>query len=124
MQQTIILADDDAMFRHIMRRHLNSFGFKVVEHESGKHVVSQIYDLEPVACIIDIVMAEKEGMETISEIENLPRRPKIIAVSSDSFYLNLAFHLGADTTLRKPITKDQLASALVELDISMMPRVE
>jgi CheY-like chemotaxis protein len=115
--QTVIVADDDAMFRKIMTRHLGAMGFAVIEDESGKQVAAQIGQYRPVACLIDILMDEKEGIETITEIAQLPLRPKVIAVSSNAFYLEIASELGADATLQKPIALETLKATLERLEI-------
>ncbi len=115
--KTMIVADDDEMFRMIMRRHLGAMGFEVIEDDSGKAVVAQIGQYRPVACLIDIVMGEKDGIETMTEIAELPRRPKVIAVSSNAFYLELASELGADATLQKPIALATLKATLDRLEI-------
>lgn len=115
--KTMIVADDDEMFRMIMKRHLGAMGFQVIEDDSGKAVVAQIGQYQPVACLIDIIMGEQEGIEIITRIAELPRRPKVIAVSSNAFYLELASELGADATLHKPIALSTLKETLERLEI-------
>lgn len=117
----ILVADDDAMFRTIMKRHLNQLGFEVIEEESGKRVAKQILTYQPVACLIDIFMDEKEGIETINEITQAANKPKIIAVSSSEIYLKIALGLGADAILKKPITLETLKLKLNQLGISGLP---
>lgn len=113
----ILVADDDAMFRTIVKRHLNRMGFEVIENESGKGVVDQIRQHRPVACLIDLVMDGKEGIETIEEIAGIAHRPKVVAVSSNAKYLDFATGLGADTSLLKPVSPESLRSALDRVGI-------
>lgn len=115
----ILVVDDDTMFRSIMRRHLQNMGFEVIENDSGLNVAKQILHYRPEVCLIDIVMDEKEGLETIREIQSLPYRPKIIAVSSNGMYLDFATELGADDALLKPISSDSLRAALIRIGISI-----
>lgn len=114
----ILVADDDAMFRTIMKRHLNQMGFEVIENESGKGVTAQIEQHKPLACLIDLVMDEQEGIETLSQIAQLADRPKVIAVSSNAQYLSYASDFGADTTLLKPISPERLRATLSQLGIA------
>ena len=114
---SIILADDDELFRAIMKRHLTRMGFDVIEETSGKHVLAQIQRHHPVACLIDLVMDEKEGMETISEIQALPNKPKVIAVSSNPLYLEFAQTLGADAIVTKPVAEESLRATLKQLGV-------
>jgi CheY-like chemotaxis protein len=114
----ILVADDDAMFRAITKRHLEQLGFEVIEEESGKRVANQVLKYQPRACLIDIFMDEKEGIETIGEITRIVGRPKIIAVSSSDIYLEAALGLGADAALKKPITIDALKRKFEQLRVS------
>lgn len=115
--KTIIVADDDSMFRAIIIRQLSQLGFSVVEKVSGKGVAREIEEIHPVACLIDIIMDEKEGIETIMEIAKLPERPKIVAISSNSLYLEMEVDLGANASLKKPVFKQRLQAMLSELQI-------
>lgn len=116
--RSIILADDDGLFRAIMSRHLTRMGFAVIEEESGKHVLAHIRQHRPVACLIDLVMEGKEGIETIMEIQNLPDKPKVIAVSANPRYLESAEILGADAVLIKPVAPETLQTTLNQLGIA------
>ena len=115
---TLIVADDDALFRHFIGRQLNRLGFQVIETDSGKDVIALIREHAPTACLIDIVMDEKEGIETIIEIGQLSPRPKVIAVSSNPLYLAFAADIGADDTLTKPVTPEALGRVLARLGIA------
>lgn len=114
----ILVADDDPIFRTIIKRHLNQLGFEVVEEESGKRVAKQISAYLPAACLIDIFMDEKEGIETINEIAQLRDKPKLIAVSTNETYLNAALGLGADAVLKKPVTLEALKLRFDQLGVS------
>jgi DNA-binding response OmpR family regulator len=111
----VLVVDDDRMFRTTMKRHLNQLGFEVIENDSGLGVIKQIQQDHPVVCLIDIIMDQQEGLQTILEIVSLANRPKIIAVSSSLQYLDWAIEMGADTTLVKPISPDKLANTLNNL---------
>ncbi|MEQ1621251.1 MAG: response regulator [Methylococcales bacterium] len=117
MTQKILVVDDDGIFRAIMRKNLEKLGYNVLEKASGMDVNALVEQEQPVACLIDIVMDEKEGIETIIDLGSLAIRPKIIAVSSTEFYLTLAVDLGCDAGLKKPITPAQLEATLQSLDI-------
>ncbi len=109
---TILVVDDDALFRTLMKGYLTPLGHAVVENDSGVGVIHQIHAHAPAACLIDIVMDRKEGLEIIMEIATLNRRPVVIAVSSNLLYLATALDLGADDLLSKPFTREALQSVL------------
>lgn len=114
---SILIADDDEIYQTLLKRHLERMGFHVLVESSGKFVISRIRHDRPVACLIDIVMDEKEGIETITEIADMPNKPKIVAISSHREYLDWAKQLGADDCLMKPITPDDLETTLIGLGI-------
>ena len=117
MSRKILVAEDDAIVRSILKQYLSLNGFVVIEEPSGLKVRERVLEHKPEACLIDIIMDVKEGIETIEEILSLPDRPKIIAISSDSFYLSLALELGADAILQKPIEASSLQETLKKLEI-------
>lgn len=116
--KTILVVDDTAMFRSIMKRHLNQLGFNVLELESGKNVRNLISSETVEAIILDIMMDEQEGIETINQLRQLPTRPIIIAVSSDPLYLDFAASLGAEAALIKPVSLQNLAGVFERLGIT------
>lgn len=113
--ETILLVDDDALFRQIMKRHLGKMGYDVIENDSGVGVKEQVVEKNPDYCIIDIIMDDKEGLETIIELSTLPSRPKLIAVSSSNLYLELAQGLGVEAVLVKPVEPALLQDTLQQL---------
>ena len=63
--------------------------------------------------ITDIIMPEKEGVETIIELKKLHPSPKNIAISGGGRtrnldFLKLAEEFGADSVLAKPFSEDEL----------------
>jgi len=115
--KTILVVDDTRMFRTIMSRYLTQLGIGVVELDSGIGVKERVTSQDIDAIILDIVMDKCEGIETIIELFKLPKRPKIIAVSSNPTYLGFAKDLGVEATLIKPIAKEQLEAQLRQLEI-------
>ena len=92
-------------------------GHEVRVAENGKeavhHVLNQFFDL----VITDLIMPEKEGLETIADIRKANRNIPIIAISGGGRigpqdYLETAKHIGANTTLAKPFARRELISAV------------
>ena len=109
----ILVVDDVDLERFVIREYLESAGHEVAEAENGVEAIAA-HNADPFDLIItDIVMPEKEGLETIIELKRAYPTLKIIAVSSggaskNSDYLKLAEQFGADKILPKPIPKDVL----------------
>lgn len=70
--------------------------------------------------VLDILMPDKEGLETIGELTSeFPAIP-IVAISGGGrlqgeYYVEVARRMGAHATLVKPFTKEQLLAVLDEV---------
>jgi DNA-binding NtrC family response regulator len=117
----ILIIDDDNQFRILCRIILENAGYTdIVEAENGhigmKLIRNDHFDL----VITDIIMPDKEGIETIMETRKDFPAIKIIAMSGGGKigpdnYLVMAGHLGAGRTLAKPFQQSELVNAVREL---------
>jgi len=109
----ILIIDDEEQIRTFMRKILQMSGHEVFEAANGK-IGMQLYQANPTDLIItDLIMPEKEGIETIMEIKSSNPHAKIIAISGGGQvlaedYLCLAKGLGAVSTLTKPFSKTEM----------------
>ncbi|MEY4751441.1 MAG: hypothetical protein RIQ60_3655 [Pseudomonadota bacterium] len=117
MPAAVLVVDDDALFRTIVRRQLEALGFAVIEHDKGAGVKERIAQHRPVACLIDLVMDVRDGIETIQDVLALADRPKVIAVSGNPKFLYMADGFGIDGTLVKPVTPERLRDKLAGLEL-------
>ncbi|TPQ28717.1 response regulator [Methylomonas sp. EFPC3] len=113
----LLVVDDDAMFRHVMKHHLSQLGFTAIENDSALHLYQQIREESPAACFIDIVMEGKDGIETILELKEKSQCPKLIAVSSNVMYLDWVSEFGVDAILIKPVSLQAVKQVLDKLEI-------
>lgn len=117
---TILVIDDDQHVRGMLRTVLEDFGYNVLEAPDG-NVGVQLFSENRVDLIItDIIMPDKEGLETIREIKKSSPDAKIIAISGGAkvgpgTYLKLAERLGAQRVFEKPIQISVLLSSIAEL---------
>jgi CheY-like chemotaxis protein len=116
----ILVIDDDRLVRFTIRTALEQAGHDVVEAEDGARGIAAFdagaFDL----VITDLLMPEKEGVETVREIRQRSARVKILAVSGGGAmktldYLAMAEALGADRSLAKPFTARALVQVVDEL---------
>lgn len=115
----ILLVDDDEAFRTMMTRTLTRAGHDVVEAGDGRTALRML-DSHPVDLMItDIIMPDKEGIETIVAVRKSHPELKIIAMSGGGRvraddYLEMAQGLGAFRVLRKPFESEELFKAIRE----------
>ncbi|MCP4714431.1 MAG: response regulator [Deltaproteobacteria bacterium] len=110
---TILIIDDEASFRTMLRRMLEVNGYAVLEAGNGDSGLMLLSEEQVDLVVSDIVMPEKEGIETIREIKALYPQQKVIAVSGGGQvgpggYLQNAVMLGADCAMKKPFGVDEL----------------
>src|SRR5258706_2470748 len=113
----ILLVDDDVLFRNVLCRALIYSGYDVFPAGNGREALAE-YRLSPADLVLtDIVMPDKEGLETIGELRRLNPAAKIIAMSGGGLmnpkdYLLLARKMGVAATLQKPFTHEELLKTL------------
>ena len=110
----ILIVDDEAEIRKLLRQFLESAGYSVIEAADGRRAVSAV-DAGGVSLVItDLVMPEKEGIETIREMRQRHPDVKIIAMSGafGGRFLKTAEMLGAHSTLLKPVRAEGLVRAV------------
>ncbi len=113
----ILIIDDEHQIRLMLRKLFESEGYKVTVASDGNEGIRRYHE-NPVDLIItDLIMPEKEGIETIWELKNKYPDVKIIAMSGGGKvkpegYLHLAEQLGAIQTFSKPIRKEELLVAV------------
>lgn len=116
-----LVVDDDAMVRDVIARTLSSAGYPVRTAGNGNEAV-EIFSHEPCAIVItDIVMPEKEGIETILELKRLDATVKILAISGGGRergkeFLRYASRLGANEVLPKPFRKTDLLEVIARFE--------
>jgi DNA-binding response OmpR family regulator len=92
-----------------MKEVLSSAGYDVLEAPHGRDAVRMLQDTKVDLFITDLIRPEQEGIETVQILHRQYTQIKIIAMSGQfSNLLPAAQHLGADATLVKPFTPDEL----------------
>jgi CheY-like chemotaxis protein len=115
----ILVIDDEQMLRRTLRALLERAGHTVVEAEDGNQGLTQFDNQKPDLVLTDIIMPDREGVETIGELRRRSPQTPIIAMSGGGsvggdLFLTLAKQLGASATLAKPIRQAELIAAVDE----------
>lgn len=117
----VLVIEDEAALRQTIRRMLESAGHEVLEAENGRTGLEAFRKNSLDAVITDIIMPNKEGIETIRDIRALNPDIRIVAISGGGRTKNLDFlriagKLGANATLAKPFQRQQLLASLEDGD--------
>ena len=117
---TILVVDDDPSVLEVLREMLKLEGHDVTTAENGNEAVAHVEHKNFDLIITDIIMPEKEGLETIADIRKRFKCLPIIAISGGgrigkTDYLETARFIGANATLAKPFARQELVSTVAEL---------
>ena len=117
MPHSILIVDDEAAVRRVLRRKLQECGYEAHEAANG-HEAIEVLRLKPLDLVItDIIMPHKDGIETICFLRKQQPQVKVIAISApgNQLFLDSARQLGAAYTFTKPFKLADLAAAIEEL---------
>lgn len=117
--KTILVIDDDPLVRRTIERILQKRGYGVQLAADGRQGLRAYRFAPPDLVITDIVMAAKDGLETIRMLRTWSPAAKIIAISggnraSRGDLLAAAMALGASAAIAKPFAPEELLAKVSE----------
>lgn len=122
MRKTILIVDDETSIQDSLRRTLRGLRDWCDIFTAGNGVEAlKLMQNTPVDIMItDLLMPEKEGLETIMEVRKAYPDVKIIAISGGGRdgaidFLNIAEKLGASHTLSKPFSPEDIRKVVQEI---------
>lgn len=113
----ILLIEDDADFRGVLRTSLEMNGFEVIQAADGEEGI-QVFSKQGADLVLcDLFMPHKDGLEMIRELRRTFPGVKIIAMSGGAFegkmnLLSVAKLMGADGLLQKPFDQPTLLATI------------
>ena len=115
--RSILIVDDDAGILSLLTAILTDAGYQVSAASNGNEAISHCRGKVVDLLITDLVMPEREGIETIRYFRKEVPYAKIIAISGafDGQMLGMADVLGAHATFQKPIRPDELLGGVRRL---------
>jgi len=108
----ILIVDDNAEIRNILRTFLEGVGYNVCEAKDGTSAVSKARHDKPDLIIMDCMMPFMDGWEACRQIRKDPEiqeTPVIMCTSKDSVKdIEISLAAGATDYVTKPIDMDRL----------------
>ena len=116
-RRRILLVDDDADFRSMLKTALELAGYPVNSARNGKEAQSIQRSAPADILITDIFMPESDGFEVIEAFRRDFPQTRIIAISGGTRvmktdYLATAGLIGVDAALQKPFDVEELLDLL------------
>ena len=111
MNPLILIAEDDADIRALLRLYLEGDGFRVLEAENGTAALTLAREHAPDMAILDIMMPGMNGFELTRALRKYSELPILIlsAKSQDNDKI-LGLNLGADDYIAKPFNPVEIVA--------------
>jgi len=112
-RRRILVVDDEARVRQFIRLNLELEGFEVFEASNGLEALQKVKELLPDLVILDVMMPEMDGFETLEMIREVSNVPVImLTVRADESDKVRGLELGADDYVTKPFSPRELVSRI------------
>jgi len=112
-RRRILIVDDEARVRQFVRMNLELEGFEVFEASNGLEALEKVKELLPDLVILDVMMPELDGFETLAMIREVSSVPVImLTVRADEADKVRGLELGADDYVTKPFSPRELISRI------------
>ncbi len=116
----ILVVDDEFYIRELIKKALKTRNHSIIDFDNGVDAINYIKENSIDVAIIDLVMPQKGGIETLMEIRDSNHNIKIIAISgkietkADAIQ-GLAQQFHVDKVLSKPFDVDEMIQLVEEL---------
>jgi two-component system chemotaxis response regulator CheY len=115
MANRILIVDDAAFMRMMIRDILTKNGYEVVgEAQDGAQAVERFKELKPDLVTMDITMPEMDGIAALKEIKKIDSSAKVImcsAMGQQAMVID-AIQAGAKDFIVKPFQADRVIEAI------------
>lgn len=109
----ILVVDDEARMRRFIRMNMELEGYQIIEAANGLEALEQIRQYNPDLVVMDVMMPEMDGFETLRLLREISTVPVILlTVKSDEEDKIQGLGLGADDYITKPFSPRELISRI------------
>ena len=126
-KEKILVVDDEPSIRKYLQTLLEVDGYEVETLSSGREAVERIADgPRPNFVILDVLMPELNGLDTLRQLMQLDRSVNVIMLSCSNEVGTVveAIRLGAQDYLTKPFEKSELDAAMLKCRQKQQLRAE
>lgn len=110
---TALIIDDEVQIRRLLRIVLEEENYRVLESESGRHGLSDIALRRPDVVVLDLGLADMDGLAVLQRLREWSRVPVLIlSVREGPEDKVAALDAGADDYVTKPFDSAELLARL------------
>lgn len=115
MQEKLLIVDDDASVRKLLRRLLEAEGYAVIEADDGRAGADLVKSAAPALVLLDIHMAGLDGIAALDAILDCDPHIRVIMVTGDgdAARAKAAMDRGACDYLTKPFNSEVLKNSVM-----------
>lgn len=115
--KTLLLVEDDRIFRKLVAEAAQSYSFATIEAENAEMAIAILKQHVPTAIMLDIKLPGMSGMTLLEKIKDMPKLRHVpVHMISALQYQQSAYKMGAMGYLGKPVTMEQVNGALREIE--------
>jgi CheY-like chemotaxis protein len=112
-QHQVLIVDDNLDFIQLVTRSLTGTHYLATGERSPRGVLDSVLRLNPDVVLLDVMMPGLDGWEVLGRLRRHPATARIpVIICTVLPQEELALSLGASGFLRKPVTPEQILSAL------------
>ncbi len=113
MSKRVLVVDDEARIRGIVRSYLESDGFEVAEAGDGEAAVPMVADWQPDLVVLDVMMPGTDGLEVLRRLRTSSDVPVILLTArSEEVDKLVGLSVGADDYVTKPFSPRELVARI------------
>lgn len=114
----VLIVEDDRETAKMLATACTVFGYTAIKVYSGKDALEIITTNRPNVVLLDLMMPEMDGFETLKHLRSMPEGHNLPVIVITAIQIeNLEAHVktaGGDACLRKPVNMQTLARTLSE----------
>ena len=111
LPRTVLVVDDEQRIAEAVAMNLELEGFQVVAASRGEEALKKVTEDMPDLVILDVMMPEMDGFETLRRIREISTVPVVmLTVKGDEADRVRGLDLGADDYMSKPFSPKELVS--------------
>jgi CheY-like chemotaxis protein len=85
MTKSVLVVDDDPVFRALAGRLLTACGLTVIgEADSVAAALAAVLRIQPAAVLLDVGLPDGDGIALAGKLTQLPRGPRVVLTSADA----------------------------------------
>ncbi len=112
-EKRILVIDDEADSRILLRHYLEEYGYTVITAESAEHGLKLVHEIKPDLITLDLMMPHMDGWETLRILKSDPNLQDIpVVIVSIVANENRGKLFGNVDCLDKPLHREDLLAAI------------